>query len=214
MMYVPVHFKEDRIPVLHEAIRKYGFGTLVTSTEQELEASHLPLLLDSEPAPLGTVLGHLARANPQWQRIKPGFQALAIFLGPNAYITPSWYPTKQQDGKVVPTWNYLAIHAYGTISFFDDPAQLRAHVSKMTETHEAPRSAPWAVSDAPASYVDQMLRAIIGFRLVITRLEGKWKMSQNRPGQDVEGVLKGLEREDGGDHRPVAEIVAARHART
>jgi transcriptional regulator len=214
MMYVPVHFKEDRIPVLHEAIRKYGFGTLVTSSEQELEASHLPLLLDSEPAPLGTVLGHLARANPQWRQIKSGFQALAIFLGPNTYITPSWYPTKQQDGKVVPTWNYLAIHAYGTISFFDDPAELRAHVSKMTETHEAPRSAPWAVSDAPASYVDQMLRAIIGFKLVITKLEGKWKMSQNRPGQDVEGVLKGLEREDGEGHWPVAEIVAARHART
>jgi transcriptional regulator len=213
-MYVPAHFKEDRIPVLHEAIRKYGFGTLVTSSEQELEASHLPLLLDSEPAPLGTVLGHLARANPQWRQIKPGFQALAIFLGPNTYITPSWYPTKQQDGKVVPTWNYLAIHAYGTISFFDDPAELRAHVSKMTEVHEAPRSAPWAVSDAPASYVDQMLRAIVGFKLVITKLEGKWKMSQNRPGQDVEGVLKGLEREDGEGHRPVAEIVAARHART
>ena len=103
-MYVPAHFKEDRVAVLHDAIRTYGFGTLVTSSEQELEASHLPLLLDPEPAPLGTVLGHLARANPQWTRVKPGFQALAIFLGPNTYITPSWYPTKQQTGKVVPTW--------------------------------------------------------------------------------------------------------------
>src|ERR1700732_3011596 len=127
-MYVPAHFKEDRVAILHDAIRTDGLGTLVTSSEQELEASHLPLLLDPEPAPFGTVLGHLARANPQWQRVKPGFQALAIFLGRTPYITPSCYPTKQQTAKVVPTWNYLAIHAYGTISFFDEPEELRAHV--------------------------------------------------------------------------------------
>jgi transcriptional regulator len=213
-MYVPAHFKEDRIPVLHAAIKKYGFGTLVTSSEQDLEASHLPLLLDPQPAPLGTVLGHLARANPQWQRVKPSFQALAIFLGPNTYITPSWYPSKQRDGKVVPTWNYLAIHAYGTLGFFDDPVELRDHVSMMTDTHEAPRGAPWAVSDAPSDFVDKMLGAIIGFRLHITRLEGKWKMSQNRPAQDVSGVLEGLAREDGESQRPVADIISSRQART
>ena len=217
-MYVPAHFKEDNIAVLHDAIRQYGFGTLVTSSEQqsgepELEASHLPLLLDAEPAPFGTLLGHLARANPQWQRVKPGSQALAIFLGPNTYITPSWYPTKRQTGKVVPTWNYLAIHAYGTLSIFDDADALRAHVSKMTDTHEAPRAAPWAVSDAPEKFVDQMLKAIVGFKLHITRLEGKWKMSQNRPAQDVVGVLDGLAREDGEGHQSVAEIVAGRQAR-
>jgi transcriptional regulator len=213
-MYVPAQFKEDRVAVLHDAIRKYGFGTLVTSSEEGLEASHLPLLLDPEPAPLGTVLGHLARANPQWQRVKPGTEALAIFLGPNTYITPSWYPTKQESGKVVPTWNYLAIHAYGTLSFFDDPGELRAHVSKMTDTHESPRAAPWAVSDAPESFVQGMLRAIVGFKLRVTRLEGKWKMSQNRPAQDVEGVLKGLAREDDEAHEVVAEIVAGRNARS
>jgi transcriptional regulator len=212
-VYVPAHFKEDRVAVLHEAIRQYGFGTLVTSSERELEASHLPLLLDPEPAPLGTVLGHMARANPQWQRVKPGMEALAIFLGPNTYITPSWYPTKQQTGKVVPTWNYLAIHAYGTLSFFDDRDELRAHVSKMTDTHETPRDAPWAVSDAPADFVDGMLRAIVGFKLRITRLEGKWKMSQNRPEQDVSGVIEGLTREPSEAHDAVAEIVAARQAR-
>lgn len=213
-MYVPAHFKEDRIDVLHDAIRTYGFGTLVTAGDEGLEASHLPLLLETAPAPFGTIMGHLARANPQWQRVKPGTEALAIFLGPNTYITPSWYPTKQQSGKVVPTWNYLAIHAYGTLSFFDDADELRAHVSKMTDTHEGPRDAPWALSDAPASFVDQMLRAIIGFRLHITRLEGKWKMSQNRPAQDVSGVLDGLAREDGEGHREVADIVAKRQART
>jgi len=212
-MYVPAQFKEDRVPILHDAIRKYGFGTLVTSSEQEMEASHLPMLLDPEPAPFGTLLGHLARANPQWQRVKPGFEALAIFLGPNTYITPSWYPTKQQTGKVVPTWNYLAIHAYGSISFFDDAAELRDHVSKMTGMHEAPRAKPWAVSDAPADFVDQMVRAIVGFRLHITRLEGKWKMSQNRPQQDVSGVLEGLAREDGEAAAQIAEIVASRAKR-
>ena len=213
-MYVPAHFKEDRVAVLHDAIRTYGFGTLVTSSEQEPEASHLPLLLDSEPAPLGTVLGHLARANPQWQRVKPGIAALAIFLGPNTCITPSWYPTKQQTGKVVPTWNYLAIHAYGTLSFFDDPDELRAHVGRMTDTHETPRAAPWSVSDAPAAFVDQMLKAIVGFKLRITKLEGKWKMSQNRPAQDVAGVLEGLAHEDGESPDAIADIIASRQARS
>jgi transcriptional regulator len=212
-MYVPAHFREDRVAVLHDAIRTYGFGTLVTSSEQELEASHLPLLLDREPAPLGTVLGHLARANPQWQRVKPGFQALAIFLGPNTYITPSWYPTKQQSGKVVPTWNYLAIHAYGTLSFFDDPEELRAHVGRMTDTHETRRAAPWAVGDAPTDFVDQMLKAIVGFKLRITKLEGKWKMSQNRPAQDVAGVLGGLSHEGGESQEAIADIIASRQAR-
>ena len=211
-MYVPALFKEDNVAVLHDAIRQYGFGTLVTLNDTEMEASHIPMLLDPEPAPYGTLLGHLARANPQWKRVKPGIEALAIFLGPNTYITPSWYPTKQESGKVVPTWNYLAIHAYGTLRFFDDVEELRTHVTRMTETHEAPRAAPWAVSDAPAEFVDGMVRAIVGFRLPITKLEGKWKMSQNRPEQDVSGVLEGLTREDGESHGPVAEIMASRAA--
>jgi transcriptional regulator len=213
-MYVPALFKEDRVAVLHDAIRQYGFGTLVTLGEGGLEASHIPLLLEGEPAPLGTIMGHLARANPQWRQVKPDVETLAIFLGPNTYITPSWYPTKRESGKVVPTWNYLAIHAYGTLSFYDDAEELRAHVSKMTATHEAPRAAPWAVSDAPADFVDQMLHAIVGFKLRITRLEGKWKMSQNRPARDVSGVLEGLKSEPDEAHEAVADIVAARQART
>ncbi len=213
-MYVPALFKEDNVAVMHDAIRQYGFGTLVTLNDTEMEASHIPMLLDPEPAPYGTILGHLARANPQWKRVKPGVETLAIFLGPNTYITPSWYPTKQESGKVVPTWNYLAIHAYGTLSFFDDAEELRAHVTRMTETHEAPRAAPWAVSDAPKEFVDGMVRAIVGFKLPITKLEGKWKMSQNRPAQDVSGVLAGLKAEPGEAHEAVAEIVAARQART
>jgi len=209
-MYVPVHFREERIEVLHAAIRTYGFGTLVTSDEGELEASHLPLLLDAEPAPFGTLRGHLARANPQWRRAKPGVEALAIFLGPDAYVTPSWYPTKQQTGKVVPTWNYLAIHVYGTLSVQEDPAQLRDHVGRLTDRHEATRASPWAVDDAPEPYIDQMLRAIVGVTLRITRIEGKWKMSQNRTAEDQTGVREGLAREAGDGHAEVGAIMAER----
>jgi transcriptional regulator len=209
-MYIPAHFKEDRVPVLHDAIREYSFGTLVTANDREVEASHLPMLLDSENGGLGILLGHMARGNPQWQRAKQGVQALAIFLGPNAYITPSWYPTKQQTGKVVPTWNYLAIHAYGEISFYDDPAALREHVGKLTAVHESSRAAPWTVDDAPADYIEKMLGGIVGFRLAITKLEGKWKMSQNRPEQDIAGVQEGLAGEVDEAQALVAAIMASR----
>jgi len=213
-MYIPKAFEVTDLSTLHEFIETYTFGTLVTVAGEQPVATRLPLILDRARGRQGSLLGHVARANPQWQRVEPGIEVLAIFLGPNTYITPSWYPTKQQNGKVVPTWNYLAIHAYGTLSFFDDPAELRAHVSQMTGTHESARAAPWAVSDAPESFVQGMLRAIVGFKLRITRLEGKWKMSQNRPAQDVTGVLEGLAREDGEAHEAVAEIVAERHARS
>jgi transcriptional regulator len=206
-MYVPVHFKEERIPILHGAIKRLKFGTLVTLGEDGLEASHLPLLLNPEPAPLGTLHGHVARANLQWRRAKLGVQALAIFLGPNTYISPSWYPTKQQTGKVVPTWNYLAIHAYGDMDYFDDPSRLRDHVSRLTEVHEFGRPSPWAISDAPSDYVDKMLAAIVGFKLTVSRLEGKWKMSQNRSEQDVAGVRDGLAREGGLSQKAVEEIM-------
>ena len=194
-MYVPPLFKEDRIDVLHDAIRRAGLATLVTLAPDGLIASHVPLLLDPEPAPYGTLLGHLARPNPQARGAVPGVQALAIFQGPDAYITPSWYATKRETGKVVPTWNYVAVHAYGTVEFFDDPERLRAIVTRLTERQEAGRAAPWAVSDAPAEFVDGMLKGIVGFSLPIGRLEGKWKMSQNRPAEDRAGVVTGLRAE-------------------
>ncbi|MGP8155681.1 MAG: FMN-binding negative transcriptional regulator [Candidatus Acidiferrales bacterium] len=208
-MYIPQHFREERVPVLHQAIRQLGFGTLVTAGKDGLEASHLPMLVYQEPAPLGTLHGHVARANTQWKNVQAGVQALAIFLGPNVYITPSWYPTKRETGKVVPTWNYLSVHAYGEIVFFDDPARLREHVTKLTDAHEASRAAPWAITDAPPDYIDKMLGHIVGFKLAITRLEGKWKMSQNRPEQDLAGVLEGLSREGSEPEKAVAEIMAA-----
>jgi transcriptional regulator len=203
-MYVPPLFKEDHTDVLLDAIRASGLATLVTLAEDGLIASHVPLLLDPEPAPYGTLVGHLARPNPQ-ARGAIG-DALAIFQGPDAYITPSWYATKRETGKVVPTWNYVAIHAAGPISFFDDPDRLLDVVARLTEKHESTRAAPWAVSDAPADFLQGMLRGIIGFAIPITRLEGKWKMSQNRPAEDRAGVVAGLQAEGRED---VAALVPA-----
>lgn len=191
-MYVPPLFKEDRIDVLHDAIRQAGLATLVTLTDAGLIASHVPVLLDPEPAPYGTMLGHLARPNPQAKGAVAGTDALVIFQGPDAYITPSFYETKRQTGKVVPTWNYVAIHAYGPVTFFNDADRLMDVVTRLTDREEGKRAAPWAVTDAPADFVDGMLKGIVGFSLPITRLEGKWKMSQNRPAEDRAGVVDGL----------------------
>jgi transcriptional regulator len=181
-MYVPDHFREDRPNVLQDAIRRIGFATLVT---QDLEANHLPMLLQD-----GVLRGHVARTNPVW---KAGAgEALAIFLGPHAYVSPSWYPSKAETGKAVPTWNYITVHARGAINWIQDGDWLRAHVTALSATHEAGRENPWAIGDAPASYVDGLLRAIVGFELTIKSLEGKWKLSQNRDAADRAGVRDGL----------------------
>ena len=194
-MYLPSQFREDRVPVLHDAIDAAGLATLVTVEANALDASHVPMLLDRSAGALGTLIGHLARPNPQWRAATPDLPALAIFLGPDAYVTPSWYETKQQTGKVVPTWNYVAVHAHGRVRFFDDEERLLALVTKLTEAHEAPWPHPWAVSDAPLDYIRSHLKGIIGFELQIAKLEGKWKMSQNRPAEDRKGVVEGLRRE-------------------
>jgi transcriptional regulator len=206
-MYLPQNFRVDDIPELHEAIRRIAFGTLVTQGSAGMEASHVPMLIDPEPGPYGTLHGHIARANPQWQQAADGAQALAIFVGPQTYISPSWYATKRATGKVVPTWNYVAIHAYGRPRFYDDAERLRNLVTRLTEKHEAPRPDPWAVSDAPTTFIDGMVRAIVGFELPIQRIEGKWKMSQNRPAEDRAGVVKGLEHEGAEREAAVAETI-------
>jgi len=193
-MYVPAHFAETRVPVLHDAIRQSGVATLVTPGGDGLVASHVPMLLDADPAPYGTLLGHVARDNPHWHSGAAG-DSLAIFLGPDGYVSPAWYETKKRNAKVVPTWNYVAIHAYGRAEFFDDEARLRAIVTRLTQKHEAGRPAPWAVSDAPEDYVRMMLKAIVGFALPIARLEGKWKMSQNRPPEDRASAADALARD-------------------
>jgi len=191
-VYVPPLFKEDRVDVLHAAMRAAGLATLVTLTDDGLIASHVPVLLDPDPAPYGTLLGHLARPNRQARGAVAGTDALMIFQGPDAYITPSWYETKRQTGKVVPTWNYVAIHAYGPVTFFNDADRLLDVVTRLTDREEGKRADPWAVSDAPDDFIAVMLKGIVGFSIPIARLEGKWKMSQNRPAEDRAGVIDGL----------------------
>jgi transcriptional regulator len=194
-MYLPAHFAESRVEVLHEAIRDAGLATLVTSGPSGLDATHLPLLVEPEPGPLGRLVGHLARANPQWRDAPERAAALAIILGPDAYVTPSWYPSKQETGRVVPTWNYLSIHAHGTVRFFEERDRLLDLVTRLTDRHEQARPHPWKVADAPVDYLDGMLGGIVGVELAITRLEGKWKASQNRSEPDRRGVEEGLRRE-------------------
>jgi transcriptional regulator len=208
-MYLPTQFKEESVPAMHAAIAQARIGTLVTMSEDGMEASHVPMLVDESPAPYGTLIGHISKGNPQWRRTKTDVPALAMFLGPNAYITPNWYATKRQTGKVVPTWNYVAVHAYGTVRFFDDADELLVLVTRLTRMHEGGRTDPWAVTDAPADFIQAQLKGIVGFALPIARLEGKWKMSQNRPAEDRAGVVEGLRREGGSEQAIVADLVTA-----
>ena len=164
----------------------------------------MPVILDVTDGPFGTIRGHVARANPQWRRIVAGVQALAIFTGPDAYVSPSWYPTKKKDSRVVPTWNYVAVHVYGSIEFFVDTHSLLAVVTDLTQRHEAEKPDPWAVTDAPPEFIDSMLKAIVGFRLPISRIDGKRKLSQNRLPNDRTGVIEGLK-----DHGGLAETAIA-----
>lgn len=196
-MYIPKHFHQEDLPTLHDVIRRSGLVTLVSPTADGLLATHLPLLLDADQGPFGTLIGHVARGNPHGQ-VDPAAESLAIFQGPDGYVTPSWYAAKQETGKVVPTWNYVAVHAYGHLEVFDEPDRLLEIVTRLTNRHEAGRSAPWAVSDAPADFVATMLKGFRGVALRITRLEGKAKLSQNRPAGDQRRVIDGL-RADGRD---------------
>ncbi len=194
-MYVPPAFREDDLAALHGTIRDARLANLVTSTAEGLAATPLPLILVPGEGPYGTLYGHLARANPQW-RLPPTGDAMALFMGPDAYISPSWYPSKLEHQKVVPTWNYVAVHAYGPAEFFEDVDRLLEVVTRLTDLLERPRAEPWAVADAPAPFVGAQLKGIVGLRLPILRLEGKRKMSQNRSAEDRAGVASGLTTSD------------------
>ena len=190
-MYAASSFREDRLPVLHDFIRERPFAVLVSHGAAGLQASHVPLVLGSGESPFGVLHGHLARANPHWQSLADA-EVLAIFQGPHAYISPSWYPSKQEHGRVVPTWNYLAVHAHGRARVFDDAQSLRAILDSLTDQQEASRPAPWKVGDAPDDYIENAARGIVGFELTLTRVEGIWKASQNRPPDDRAGAAAGL----------------------
>ncbi|MCL6640941.1 MAG: FMN-binding negative transcriptional regulator [Candidatus Rokubacteria bacterium] len=206
-MYLPVQFEERRIEVLHDLIRAHPLGTLIALTADGLDANHLPFELDAAPAPYGTLRGHVARANPLWQVFSRDLDVLVVFHGPAAYVSPAWYPTKKETGRVVPTWNYAVVHAYGPLRVIEDRSWLRALVERLTTRHEAGRPEPWRVSDAPADFVERLLDAIVGLEIPIARLVGKWKVSQNRPPHDRAGVVEGLRREGGAAAAPMADLV-------
>jgi transcriptional regulator len=209
-MYIPASNAERSPAVLHDYIEAHPFATLVTASTEGLFATHLPLVLDRSRGAHGTLEGHVARANPHHRIADVAVEALAIFTGPDAYVTPAWYATKREHGRVVPTWNYVAVHAHATLRFHHDPAWLRRHLEALTARHETGRAEPWAITDAPAEYVERLVGGIVGVELAITRLEGKWKMSQNRPDADIDGVITGLSASPSAADRAVAEIVAER----
>lgn len=192
-MYIPEPFAETRLPVLHGAIQAAGLATLVSGGPDGIEASHLPLDLAPGEGEKGVLYGHFARANGHWRSLAAGVPALAMFMGPDAYVSPSWYPSKARDGRAVPTWNYVAVHVRGAVEVFDDPQGLRRLVERLTDRHEGGRPQPWQVADAPPDYLAAMLRGIVGLRMVIGSIEGKWKLSQNHPAENREGVIAALE---------------------
>ncbi len=195
-MYLPSAFREASPEVQHDFIRAHPLGVLMTSGEGGLMANHIPCLLYPE-GPHGVLRLHMARANPQWKELAAGAECLVVFHGAQAYITPSWYATKAETHKVVPTWNFVAVHVWGTPQVHDDPSWVRAQIGALTDAQEKARVQPWRVEDAPADFIAAQMRAIVGVEIAISRIEGKWKVSQNRTPADRQGVATGLANEQG-----------------
>lgn len=206
-MYQVAAFREERIDVMHALIRAHPLAVVVTGAGGVLEANHLPLLIDSLPLPNGRLCGHVAHANPLWRQLHDG-DVLAVFQGPQVYVTPSWYPEKRVTGKVVPTWNYAVVHARGPLIIHDDREWLRDLVSRLTDQQEAGMPQPWGIGDAPADYIERMLGAIVGIEIPISRIEGKWKVSQNRADADRAGVADGLAQRADPQAQAMAVLVA------
>ena len=211
-MYQPPHFREDRVEVQHELIRAHSLGLLITAGPGGLQANYIPFLINDEGSAYGTLRAHLARANPQIGELSAVEQCLVVFQGAQHYISPSLYQTKRETGKVVPTWNYITVHAWGRPRVIDDAAWLRQQIEDLTRHNEASRAAPWQVSDAPDAFVAAQIKGIIGLEIPIGRIEGKWKVSQNRPAADRAGVVAGL-KGHGDDADVMALQVAERSKR-
>jgi transcriptional regulator len=191
-MYQPQHFKEERLDVLHRLIHDHPLGALVTMSAEGLNANHIPFRVDAARGTHGTLCAHVARGNNVWEDFSRDRESLVIFQGPDAYVTPSWYAAKKEHGKVVPTWDYAVVHVYGPLVIRDDKAWLHEFLNQLTDHHERQRPAPWKVGDAPDDYIDKLMGAIVGIEVPITKIIGKWKVSQNRPAADREGVAAGL----------------------
>jgi transcriptional regulator len=210
-LYQPPHHREERLHLQHELIRRYPLGTLVTLGAEGLTANPVPFILDASRGKYGLLQAHLARANAQWRDFDPGVDALVIFQGAQTYITPSWYATKRETGKVVPTWNYVTVQVHGSLRVVEDRDWLAKQIAALTVLNEAGRQTPWSVHDAPTPFIEAQLKGIIGIEISISRIEGKWKVSQNRPEADRRGVVAGLLDEGDEASRDMAELV--RHGR-
>lgn len=196
-MYLPAHFAEPRNEVLHELVHAHPLGLLVTCTSATgLDANHLPFELATEVGPHGTLRGHVARANPVWKDTPDGADVLVVFRGPEAYISPNWYPSKHETHRQVPTWNYEVVHVHGRLRIVDDEKFVRGVVARLTRTHESTQDVPWKMGDAPADYIDEMLRHVVGIEVEIVRLEGKRKLSQNEEARDRDGAIDGLRQRE------------------
>jgi transcriptional regulator len=191
-MYLPQHFEETRLEVLQALVASQPLSTLITLSDAGLVADQIPLVLRANEGPLGTLVGHVARANPVWQATRLDLPVLLVFQGPQHYISPGWYPSKQEHGKVVPTWNYVVVQARGLLQIHDDVAWVRAQASQITRQQESGAAKPWAVEDAPRDYTDAMLRAVVGISIAVTQWSGKWKVSQNQPAANRAGVVQAL----------------------
>jgi transcriptional regulator len=206
-MYTPTAFEETRPEVLAELMRRHPLATLVTTTAGALNADHLPMVFDPASGVSGTLRGHVARANPVWREVASNSPVLAIFQGPDHYVTPTWYPGKAEHGKVVPTWNYVAVHVRGAIEWREEAAWLRGFLDVLTARHEAHRAQPWQITDAPATYIERLLGTIVGFEIAVSSVTGKWKLGQNRAGADRAGVAVGLAAEGTGEARRMIELL-------
>lgn len=206
-MYQPQAHKETQTSVMHELIAAHPLGALVTLGADGLSVNHLPFLLDPGAGEFGTLRAHVARANPVWQDCLDTAEPLVVFQGPHAYVSPSWYPSKHQHGRAVPTWNYAVVHAYGTPRFIDDADWLLRLIGDLSNQHEASQSLPWKVSDAPQDFIDRLVQEIVGIEIPIARLSGKWKVSQNRPQADRLGVAAGLASQETEVSRAMAALV-------
>ena len=208
-MYQPPHFREDRIEVQHDLIRAHPLGLLVTAGPGGLMANPIPFLIEPASGERGMLRAHLARANPQGRELEGVGECLVVFQGPQDYVTPSWYATKRETGRVVPTWNYATVHVWGRPRVVDDEAWLRRQIGDLTRLREGRRAEPWSVDDAPEAFVAAQVKGILGLEIPIARIEGKWKVSQNRPEADRAGIVAGL-REQGEAAAPMAALVAER----
>lgn len=210
-MYVPAHFDEPHLDALHALIRQHPFGALVTQGAQGLDANHLPFDLSAQPGEAGILRAHVARANPLWREVKDGDEVLVIFQAGDAYISPNWYPSKHEEHKQVPTWNYMVVHAHGRIRVHDDERFVRALVGRLTKTHEASQPAPWKMSDSPREFIATLMQAIVGIEIEVTRLVGKSKLSQNKEVRDLRGAAEALKA--GGMNAIADAMLAAAEAK-